>query len=281
MRKRSRFYLLSIAAGCLFVFLAACSGKEGRDLPRPLNYEMRNFGKVYHDGGEGIEDDVYCMFRYPVFSDGDHAETINRYLLNWVANLRFLSPAEPGEIYTGSITIEELADNFFEEYEASQKELSGYWPYQFELRGFVLLNRSGLLTVELFYFVYLGGAHDYGHTEYFIFDTQTGKRLGLNDVFAEGFEDRLNKLIDTWYRMMKGLSSTERLDGEKSMLTENYIHFNDNFAITDKGVTFFYNMYEIASYARGPTKIDLPYSELMDILRPEFKKTMGLEDVMQ
>ena len=70
---------------------------------------------------------------------------------------------------------------------------------------------------------------------------------------------------------MKGLSPTERLDGEKGMLFENYIRFNSNFALTDKGVAFFYNQYEIAAYAYGTTKIDLPYRELAGILKPRFK----------
>ena len=268
MKKRFRFYLLSAVIGCFLGFIAACSSKDSGDSIQSLSYEMKSFDKVYQDGGEGAENDTYCKFRYPVFSDGEHAETINRYLLNWIANSTALSP---GESYTGGITIEELAENFFREYETARKEFPVSWSYQFELTGSVLLNRSDLLTVDLSYYAFTGGAHGNSHTEYFVFDTRTGKRLGLNDVFAEDFEERLNTLIDSRYRQMRGLSPAERLDGEKGILFENYIRFNSNFALTDKGVAFFYNQYEIAAYAYGTTKIDLPYSELAGILKPRFK----------
>ena len=260
-------YAISLL-GLILVFVAACSGKNGSNLPRPLSYEMKSIDKVYQNGGKDGKNETYCKVSYPVFSDSDHAEAINRYLLRWIADSTALSSV-PGD--SVSITIEELADNFFAEYETVRKEFPVSWPYQFELTGSVLLNRSGLLTVDLSYYAFTGGAHGNSYTEYFVFDTMTGKRLGLNDVFEEGFEERLNKLIDSRYRQMKGLSPTERLDGEKGMLFENYIHFNNNIALTGRGVSFFYNNYEIAPYAVGPTKIDLPYSELKVILRPKFR----------
>ncbi|MCG8343150.1 MAG: DUF3298 and DUF4163 domain-containing protein [Chlorobiales bacterium] len=260
-------YAISLL-GLILVFAAACSGKNGSNLPRPLSYEMKSIDKVYQNGEEDGKNETYCKVNYPVFSDSDHAEAINRYLLGWIADSTALSSV-PGD--SVSITIEELADNFFAEYETVRKEFPVSWPYQFELTGSVLLNRSGLLTVDLSYYAFTGGAHGNSYTEYFVFDTMTGKRLGLNDVFEDGFEERLNKLIDSRYRKMKGLSLKDRLDGEKGMLFENYIHFNNNIALTGRGVSFFYNNYEIAPYAVGPTKIDLPYSELKVILRPKFR----------
>jgi hypothetical protein len=33
---------------------------------------------------------------------------------------------------------------------------------------------------------------------------------------------------------------------------------NDNFALTATGIVFYYNPYEIAAYAAGPTLLELP-----------------------
>lgn len=259
---------ITVLAAFAVVFVTACTADDQNKPARPLSYEMKSVEKVY-EGAEGMpENETYCKVSYPVFSDGEHAEAINRYLLRWIADSTALSSV-PGD--SADITIEGLADNFFAEYDSFRKDFPVSWPYQFELDGTVLLNRSGILTVDLSYYAYTGGAHGNSHTEYFVFDSRTGKRLGLNDVFEEGFEESLNKLIDTRYRQMKGLSPTERLDGEKGMLFENFIHFNDNFALTDQGMSFFYNNYEIAAYAFGPTKIDLSYSELSGLMKPEFR----------
>lgn len=252
------------------VFMTACTPQDRNNLaPRPLSFEMESVEKVYEGAGKESENETYCRVRYPVFSDGKHAETINRYLLGWIADSTVFGSVA-GD--SAGITIEGLADSFFAEYDSFRKDFPVNWPYQFELDGSVLLNRSGILTVELSYYAYTGGAHGNSHTEYFVFETMTGKRLGLNDVFVEDFEKPLNKLIDSRYRQMRGLSPADRLDGEKGMLFENFIHFNENFALTDQGVSFFYNNYEITAYAFGPTKIDLSYSKLAVILSPKFRK---------
>ncbi|MBC8525104.1 MAG: DUF3298 and DUF4163 domain-containing protein [Chlorobium phaeobacteroides] len=258
---------MTVLVAFAVVFITACTAQDQNNLTRPLSYEMNSVEKVYEGAEEEAKNETYCKVSYPVFSDGEHAEAINHYLLGWIADSTAFSSVS-GD--SAGITIEGLANNFFAEYDSFRKDFPVSWPYQFELTGSVLLNKDAFLTVDLSYYAYTGGAHGNSHTEYFVFDSRTGTRLGLNDVFEQGFEERLNKLIDRRYRQMKGLSPTDRLDGEKGMLFENFIHFNDNFALTEEGVSFFFNNYEITAYAFGPTKIDLPYSDLSGILKPEF-----------
>ena len=257
-----------VAIGLLLVFAAACNGNIEKDA-QALGYEMKTVEKIYQADGAAGENKTSFRVSYPVFSDGEHAETFNSYLLGWIADSSAVNAA-PDD--SGNITIEQLADEFFAEYESVQKEFSVSWPYQFDLDGSVLLNRSGLLTVDLSYYAFTGGAHGNSYTQFFVFDAVKGTRLGLDDVFVQGFEERLNKLIDSRYREMKGLTAADRLDGEKGMLFDNVIEFNSNFALTGQGVSFFYNNYEIAPYAVGPTTIDLPYGDLENILKPQFRE---------
>ena len=42
---------------------------------------------------------------------------------------------------------------------------------------------------------------------------------------------------------------------------------SDNFKVTEDGITFIYNPYEIAAYAAGTIRITIPWDELQDILR--------------
>ena len=46
------------------------------------------------------------------------------------------------------------------------------------------------------------------------------------------------------------------------MLFIQEVEPNDNFYITEDGVTFIYNHYEIAPYAMGIIKITIPWNEL-------------------
>ena len=42
---------------------------------------------------------------------------------------------------------------------------------------------------------------------------------------------------------------------------------NGNFSISDKGVTYIYNHYEIAPYSMGIIRITIPWEDLNDIIR--------------
>ena len=48
------------------------------------------------------------------------------------------------------------------------------------------------------------------------------------------------------------------------------------FILSKDGITFYYNVYDIAPYVMGPVKITLPYEMMQHLLSDE---TMALNDV--
>lgn len=272
--KRKAFIFLFLA--CFMIMASACgTGNDmgirddpaGNGVSDPLSYRMLRIEKSDGDKAAATEDFAYCKCEYPVFFGRAAAENINATLQSWIADSTEIAP---GEGYSGRRSIGDLADNFLREYQRERALRESVAGYQFDLNGSVLLNRKGVLTVSISTQSYTGGAHGNYGTRYFVFDVRSGKRLSVGDLFISGFEDRLNRLIDSRYRQMKGLSETERLDGEKGQLFENVIRFTENVALTPEGVTFFYNIYEIAAYVYGPAEITLSYSAVADILQPEF-----------
>jgi hypothetical protein len=282
--KRIRSSLSAALSFMLFILTAsACSGvnSDNTTIKKPAGpaqvavYEsfscvMKNVEKIYNEGRNPGDEQSYCKCRFPVFSGGANAELVNRRVQSYISESTAISPQDRKD--RSGKSIELLADDFLKDYEEFRKESGRDLPYQFELTGSVPLNRSGLLTVEISWNAYTGGAHGMHHTEYLVFDAATGRRLKPADVFIPGFEPRLDQLIDAKFRQMKGLAKTERLDSEKGTLFENFIRHNGNFALMDKGITFFYNEYEIAAYAFGPVELELDYQELRGILRPAFSR---------
>ena len=243
--------------------------ESGKNRPG-MTYTMKSISLIYR-GGKIIhnnakqpdENDAYCMCRYPVFYGQKSSAAVNNIVDDSIAeSLRLGDHKNKGE------SIEILSKHFLKEYESFRKKQKSELPYQFELNGKVLLNRSGIMTLGVYTTNYTGGAHGSNRTEYLVFDTESGKRLRVKDVFVKGFEKRLNQLIDTRFRRMMGLTKTERLDSEKGTLFKNSIQFNQNFALTNKGVSFLYNEYEIAAYVYGQTEVDLSYKELAGIILP-------------
>ncbi|MBM3161794.1 MAG: DUF3298 and DUF4163 domain-containing protein [Chlorobi bacterium] len=267
---------IAIPAFMLAVAATACkdSGTNGmkaaeasRPASVPFGYEMKRFEKLYNQGKNPGDSETYCRIAYPVFSGGDAAAVVNRTIEAWIADSTALHPAEG---YSGQRTPEALADNFLKDFEVYSKETDMGLPYQFELQGSIVLNNARQLTVQLSSYAYTGGAHGMNTTTFFVFDAATGKRLFIDDVFVPGFKNRLNALIEARFREDKGLSPTDPLDGEKGGLFENRIAFTTNFGLTDKGVSFLYNPYEIAPYAAGSTEIELRFEDLKGLLKPEY-----------
>ena len=50
----------------------------------------------------------------------------------------------------------------------------------------------------------------------------------------------------------------------------------ENFYLSEKGITFYYNIYEIAPYVMGPVEITLPYEIMSHLLSDD---TMVLNEV--
>ena len=52
-------------------------------------------------------------------------------------------------------------------------------------------------------------------------------------------------------------------------LFENKIHPSDNFWISENGISFFYNPYDLAPYSMGSITISLKYADIQELLRED------------
>lgn len=244
------------------------AGESNTGSSDSLKYEMRKFNKTYKGCKEESENCSYIKIEYPVFTSGKSYKSINEAIYAYLADSVYL--IEEG---MSNKTLEKLADNYFKDYETMKSDNPDWGlSFAFESAGFVTYNKGNTVTVEINTYMFTGGAHPNTYNVYFVFDSETGKRLRVKDVFVKGFEPGLNKLIEKKYREFRGISDKERLDSENGMLFENHIEFNDNFGLLKDGVIFYYNSYEIAAYAVGPSELKFTYKELADLLRSEYKK---------
>lgn len=232
-----------------------------------LKYETKNFKKTYKDCKEENEKCSYLKISYIVFDEGSAQKEINKTLDAYIIDSIFSIEGKGS-----NKSIDGLATAFFSDYETVKKESPDFEPtYALDINSSVEFNKSKVLSVNTGYYIFTGGAHPNTFMRYFVFNPQTGKQLKLRDVLVNGFEDKLNKLIDKKYRSNNKLKDNERLDSEKGMLFENFIKFNDNFIFTKDGVEFLYNRYEIAAYVYGEIEVKFTYKELEEILKPEYK----------
>ena len=233
-----------------------------------ISFEMKSFKKTYKDCKETEEKCSYLKISYPVFS-GSSAVEINKIIDAYIADSVFTVEGN-----SNNKNLEGLAKTFFADYENALKDASPDFPlvYALDINCSVVYNKPAALSLSIDYYINTGGAHPNSYARYFVFNPKSGRQIKLNDLFSNGFEEKLNKLIDKKYRELRNLKETDRLDGEKGYLFDNFIKYNDNFILTKEGVNFFYNNYEIAPYAVGPTELKFTYKELSENLTPEHKQ---------
>lgn len=105
---------------------------------------------------------------------------------------------------------------------------------------------------------YYGAAHGFGYSRYFHFNKITGKEMGLEQLFDT---DDLTLLANFALNKLK----VEMNHEWDESLTEDFF-LTENFLLSDEGISFLYDAYEIGPYAMGYPEINITWSEIKTCL---------------
>lgn len=135
-----------------------------------------------------------------------------------------------------------------------------YEPYQYKdtVRS-VVFNMS----------FYTGGAHPNSGYKSFNFDVAQDAELTLADLFVNGAVpyDTLSGLVQADLKTQLGdMSDASMIEAGAGNNPDNY----QSWVITDEGLTFFFDPYQVAAYAAGPQQVTIPFSTLNGLLKAEF-----------
>lgn len=203
---------------------------------------------------------------YPLESAGSNIvamldQTMSAFILN-----------DSIEIGDPELLIENMIFDYFESYRTvtegiPQIEKTGSFDWLKKISMEVVYNENSLLTLRFDKYGYTGGAHGVNITRYRVFDLRKQSPLDISAVFVRDFEEKLNKILEKKLRKLNGIVADEAL--RTSGFLVDSIVYNDNFYVNNDGIGFYYNVYEIASYATGPTELFCTFYELNEILRPD------------
>lgn len=106
----------------------------------------------------------------------------------------------------------------------------------------------------------LGGAHPSTVTEYYNFDTRTGKKLEIGDVVTDlpGFQKYVKD------ELLKEKEDAGLFDDYETTV-DNLFAGTDEYGtlqwcVTEKGVSVHFDQYVLASYASGAIEVDVPFA---------------------
>ncbi|MBL7858313.1 MAG: DUF3298 domain-containing protein [Cyclobacteriaceae bacterium] len=257
--KKLRFSFLLVI--CAALSLSNCSTKETKT-PLVIQYTMETFRL---DSKGCAVDSLPCatyQVQFPVFSglDSSVSHIIHQAI---TADVSMGNPDAEGR------SMQDIAESFiaeFEEFESDGMGLpSANWYYKANVSIEILSDTLISLSVQEDF--YTGGA-DGGSGVYFInVDPHSGSTITLDKIFKQGYSEALRQAGEAAFRKVREIESSESLADAGFEFPNNAFVLNENFGFTKEGIIFYFNSYEIASYAAGPTEVVIPYMEIKDWLR--------------
>jgi hypothetical protein len=116
--------------------------------------------------------------------------------------------------------------------------------------------------------MFTGGAHGVRTQLYRNFRPDTGAAITLEELIVEGGIEQLTAVGEEIFRTAHELAPDIALDDAGFWFDDGVFALNDNFLVSTDALFFYYNEYEVAAYAVGPTELLIPYERIGSLLRP-------------
>lgn len=155
----------------------------------------------------------------------------------------------------------------YKEYTLEKQGVEGIsdytYRYQEFLNGAVEYMNQEFLSYKMVQYRFAGGAHGLETTTFITFDLANGTQVTQSDIFISGFEEPVREIL-----VKKLQKKFLERGSDMNNLWKDQISPNDNFSLSEDGVKYWFNPYEIAPYCENSTCVTLTYEELKHWLQP-------------
>lgn len=130
-----------------------------------------------------------------------------------------------------------------------------------DLQGSFSKAHKGIISYVLNSYFYEGGAHGLYNTSVINFNVKTGEVIKEEDFFVDNYKKDLSKLLTE--NLASSIGNSETYES----LFVKEIEPNGNFEVTEEGISYIYNPYEIGPYALGLIEVNIPWRSLKNLVR--------------
>lgn len=271
MKKQSVSLLVLLLAASGFLF--SCGNKTNRN-KGALQFDSIQINETAHLFGDTARPacNLVVNMAYASTSDDEALkDSLNACFLTTCLGeaYKHLPPQEAVQKYKDQY-VSDYRNDLEELYQKEEKEFGdadqrAWYSYYKSIQSHVQLYQKNLLVYRTRYEEYTGGAHGIYTTTFLNLDLRTLKPIHLDDLFADGYEEALTDLL--WNQLMADnrVATREELENLGYGSTGDLAP-TENFYIGRDGITFYYNVYDIAPYVMGATEISLPYEIMSHLL---------------
>ncbi len=143
--------------------------------------------------------------------------------------------------------------------------------YESTFKNSVNVVNDSILSIKNKFRKSLGGPHGDFREIFLNVNLNNLNIITEDDIFIEGYREKLTeiiktKLLETSFKNYRTEETTQE-DIKRYFNDFDNIAPNGNFLISDYGIKYVYNTYEIASFAAGKFTVFIYNSEIKDILK--------------
>lgn len=240
---------------CSALFIVSCKSKETAAAPAPMKAETRNFDKKFC-----ATEDLCATFvvKVPELTGGDSTtvKVVNHSVQSYI-----LSTVGANESLPFPVAMDSAATQFIAAFQQSREEYPDIpMGYAMEINGTVPMLTTKAATVHLDGYSFMGGAHPNPFTTIVSYDLLNGgKVLTINALVSD--TNAVRPLLEAGYKEAKGMKPEDKIN-ELLYSELQQLPMPANVAVLSQGIIFYYNAYEVAAYAIGPTEIILTWEQL-------------------
>lgn len=235
---------------------AACSQLKEKPV---VDFVMKDF-KVESPGGcNGDSTCVYFEVQYPDFLGLD--TTVRKSISDRINYILGGSSGEPK-------SLQQMGDEFVKEFETFHKDIPDFdLGWSFNGRAKVLISSDTLISLQVEYEEFTGGAHSTLTTGFVNVDPKTGTTYLLDAMLRPGYEEDLTRLGEEELRNQLDLLQTDSLVQINDDDVTGEFQVADNYGFRKEGIVFILNDYTVGSIADGYTEVLIPYEKLRDWMK--------------
>lgn len=222
------------------------------DTVKPACNLVVNFAYASHSVDSLLKDSLNTFFLSACFGENYLAQTpekaIKQYAEKYAANYRT-----------------DLEPMYKQDEQEDLENTYAWYSYYRNLESHVQWCTDDLLVYRIYYHEYTGGAHGNYMTSFLNINLNTLIPVHLDELFVEDYKEPLTELL--WQQLMadNDVSSCQEIE-DLGYGSTGELEPTENFYLTSKDITFYYNIYEIAPYVMGPTQITLPFASIQHLL---------------
>ncbi len=230
------------------------------DTAKPACNLILNFAYASQSSDVRLKDSLNTFFLSACFGDKYMAmtpeEAVKKYTEKYVGDYRN--------------NLETMYRKKDEEDKQDEQSIRAWYSYYKGIESHVQLCNTLMLTYRIDYNEYTGGAHGIYMSTFLNLDLKTLSPIRLDDLFEGDYKEALTDLL--WKQLMadNNVSTSQELE-DMGYATTRAIWSPSRISIwTQRESPSTYNVYEIAPYVMGATKITLSYEDIAHLMNGEF-----------